>query len=41
MWIIEKFVKQYNGEIDLSLNKSENNGFYIKIKMNRRRRFNV
>lgn len=41
MWIIEKFVKQYNGELDLSLNKINNQGFYIKIKMNRRRKFDV
>lgn len=41
MWIIEKFVKQYRGEVDLSLNKTCSDGFYIKIAIKRRRRYGV
>lgn len=38
MWIIDKFVKQYNGNIDLSENKVNKNGFFIKIEFLKRRR---
>lgn len=41
MWIVEKFVKQYNGKVDLSLNKNNEVGFYIKISMNRRKKYDV
>lgn len=34
MWIVNKIVKEYNGGIDLSENKKERVGFYIKIKLN-------
>lgn len=41
MWIIEKFVKQYRGDVDLSLNKTSSDGFYVKITIKRRRRYSV
>ncbi|MFY3791816.1 ATP-binding protein [Ureibacillus sp. MALMAid1270] len=34
MWIIDKTVGEYNGEIDLSKNISSPSGFHIKIKLN-------
>lgn len=33
MWIIDKTVNEYNGEIDLSKNINSETGFYIKIKL--------
>lgn len=38
MWIVDKFVKQYNGKIDLSENKNSDGGFYAKIELLKRRR---
>ncbi|MCI8965513.1 MAG: histidine kinase [Clostridia bacterium] len=33
MWIVNNIVKDYNGEIDLSENKKERIGFYIRIRL--------
>jgi nitrogen fixation/metabolism regulation signal transduction histidine kinase len=35
MWIINKTVSEYNGNVDLSRNQTEPAGFYISIEMPR------
>lgn len=33
MWIVNKIVREYNGDIDLSANIKNDTGFYIRIRM--------
>jgi hypothetical protein len=34
MWIINRIISEYNGSIDLSENKIQSTGFYVKLQLN-------